>query len=157
MAQQALTSEEAQERRKHLMRAEADLAEQKALANQIGESKAKNWRTKRRPRKKPRKRQKLVLPARRQKLRHLRPSFAIFSRERSNFQSWLRRLKNWSGSGRWMQRITNISPHRSKRRASTRLWTRPKCPTLALSSGLLLLFWTPKSAIRLPWGWPAAG
>ena len=53
--------------------------------------------------------------------------------------------------------ITNISPHRSKRRASTRLWIRPKCPTSALSNGLLLLFWTPKLATRLRLGLAGGG
>ena len=88
--------------------------------------------------KKARYRQRLVLPVSRQRSRRLRPSFAIFSKGRSSFQSWLRRLKTWNGRRKWMLRITSISRHRSKRRGSTRLWTPPKCPTLARSSGLPL-------------------
>jgi len=106
--------------------------------------------------KKARDRKGFVLPVSKQRLRRLRPSFAMFSKGRSSFHSWLRRLKTWSGRRKWMLRITSTSQPRSRRRGSTRPWTRPKCPTSVRSNGLPLPAWRPKNAIRLPWDWLAA-
>ena len=129
----------------------------KPFLNRRGRSSQRNGKQKARHLKKRRNLKKLRLPASRQKSRYLKPGFAIFSRELSSFRSWGRKWKNWSGSGSWTKRITSISRHRSKRRGSTRLWTPPKCPTLAPSSGPPLPCWRPKRVIRLPWDWPAVG
>ena len=152
---EALTAEAAKTQ-EPLNAAEAELAEQKAVADQSGESKAKGWRIKGQSSEKSSSSEKLVLPASRQRSRRLRPGFAIFSRRRSNFLTWVRKLKNWSGGERWTKRITNISRHRSKRHASMRLWIPPKCPTLARFSDPLHPGWKPKSAIRSPLDWPVA-
>src|SRR5436190_10689206 len=78
--------------------------------------------------------EKQRLSALRQKSGRLRTGLAMFSGGRNSFRSWVRRLKIWNGRRRWTKRITSTSRHHSKRRGSTRLWTRPKCPTLARSS-----------------------
>ena len=72
-----------------------------------------------------------MLPVSRQKSRRLRPGFAMFSKGRNSFRSWLRRLKTWNGRRKWMPRITNTSQHRSRRRGSTRPWTRSKMPNIS--------------------------
>ena len=74
------------------------------------------------------------LLAPRQKSRRLNPGFATLNRGRNNFRIWLRKFRNWNARRRWTKRITNTSQHRWKRRGSTRHWTHPKCPILALSS-----------------------
>src|SRR6266487_2532532 len=101
--------------------------------------------------------EKQRLSALRQKSRRLRPGLAIFSGGRNSFRSWLRKLKIWNGRRRWTKRITSTSRHRSKRRGSTRLWTPPKCPTLARSSVPPLPDSKPKNAIRFSWDWLGAG
>ena len=76
---EALTAEAAKTQ-EALNAAEAELAEQKAVANQSGESKAKKWGIKGQPSEKARHLKKLVLPVSRQRSRRLRPGFAIFSK-----------------------------------------------------------------------------
>ena len=75
----ALTAEAAKTQ-EALNAAEAELAEGKAVANQIGESKAKKWGIKGQPSEKSSSSEKLALPASRQRSRRLRPGFAILSK-----------------------------------------------------------------------------
>ena len=93
----------------------------------------------------------------RQRSRRSRPGFAKFSKERSSFGELRPQMEDWSGNERWTKRITGTSRHRSKRRASTKLWIPPKCPTLAQSSDPLPQCWKLKCETRLPLDWPAAG
>jgi hypothetical protein len=142
--QEAL-ADEAADAQKQLNAAEADLAEQQALVNQIGQKKANSWTSRKSHSDKTPEASKALLAAKQAKVEALKTRLRDIQQRTKQLSELRPQIEELERKREMDQTTTSISPHRSKKRAWTRLWIHRRCPTSALSSGLPLLHWTPKA------------
>ena len=153
--QEALAGEAA-DAQKQLNAAEADLAEQQALVNQIGEKKANSWTSRKSHSDKTPEASKGLLAGKQAKVEALKTRLRGIQQRSKQLSELRPQIEELERKREMDQTTTSISPRRSKRRVWTRLWTHRRCPTSVLCSGLPLLHWTPKSGTRFLWLLPEA-
>ena len=144
----ALTTEAAKVQ-EQLNAAEADLAEQQALVSQTAEKKAKGWRTKTPSTANSPQSAKAKVAGTQAKVEALKSRLHDIqqrTKKLSELAPQIEDLETEARDGRSELQVLRSIARKGTR--STRLWTHPKCPTLARSSDPLLPAWRPKNAIR---------